>query len=264
MIDSSKWEVIEAGLKCIQGKGIVNSISMKEGVEAFKHHARLCKRYGAAVVVMAFDEDGQADTQARKGRNLQALLRHPGRRSRLPTGRHHLRCEHLRHRHRHRGTQQLRGRFHQRLRLHPRQPPLRPELGRGVQRVLLVPRQQPGTRGDPLGVPLLRDPQRPDHGHRQRRPAGNLRRDSESAARPGRGRGAQPHARGHRGPCWRSPTTTRAAARSRRPRTRNGAATASRSASSMRWSRASPPGSSRTPRNAASSVRVPSRSSKVR
>ncbi|MFZ6049519.1 methionine synthase [Pseudomonas sp. CR3202] len=66
MIDSSKWEVIEAGLKCIQGKGIVNSISMKEGVDAFKHHARLCKRYGAAVVVMAFDEVGQADTAARK------------------------------------------------------------------------------------------------------------------------------------------------------------------------------------------------------
>ncbi|KTT57364.1 methionine synthase [Pseudomonas oryzihabitans] len=66
MIDSSKWEVIEAGLKCIQGKGIVNSISMKEGVEAFIHHAKLCKRYGAAVVVMAFDEDGQADTEARK------------------------------------------------------------------------------------------------------------------------------------------------------------------------------------------------------
>ncbi|MDH4555674.1 methionine synthase [Pseudomonas sp. BN417] len=66
MIDSSKWDVIEAGLKCIQGKGIVNSISMKEGVEAFKHHARLCKRYGAAVVVMAFDEAGQADTAARK------------------------------------------------------------------------------------------------------------------------------------------------------------------------------------------------------
>ena len=66
MIDSSKGEVIEAGLKCIQGKGIVNSISMKEGVEAFIHHAKLCKRYGAAVVVMAFDEDGQADTEARK------------------------------------------------------------------------------------------------------------------------------------------------------------------------------------------------------
>jgi len=66
MIDSSKWEVIEAGLRCIQGKGIVNSISMKEGVEAFKHHARLVKRYGAAAVVMAFDEKGQADTYQRK------------------------------------------------------------------------------------------------------------------------------------------------------------------------------------------------------
>ncbi|MDH4991654.1 methionine synthase [Aquamicrobium lusatiense] len=66
MIDSSKWEVIEAGLKCVQGKPIVNSISMKEGEEAFLHHANLCRMYGAAVVVMAFDEVGQADTQARK------------------------------------------------------------------------------------------------------------------------------------------------------------------------------------------------------
>jgi 5-methyltetrahydrofolate--homocysteine methyltransferase len=66
MIDSSKWTVIEAGLKCIQGKGIVNSISLKEGEEAFLAHARLCLRYGAAVVVMAFDEQGQADTIARK------------------------------------------------------------------------------------------------------------------------------------------------------------------------------------------------------
>ncbi len=66
MIDSSKWEVIEAGLKCVQGKPIVNSISMKEGEDAFRHHARLCRMYGAAVVVMAFDEDGQADTEARK------------------------------------------------------------------------------------------------------------------------------------------------------------------------------------------------------
>nr|WP_233356457.1 methionine synthase [Brenneria sp. L3-3C-1] len=66
MIDSSKWDVIEQGLKCIQGKGIVNSISMKEGVEAFVHHAKLVRRYGAAVVVMAFDEVGQADTRARK------------------------------------------------------------------------------------------------------------------------------------------------------------------------------------------------------
>ncbi|MCE3288740.1 MAG: methionine synthase, partial [Caulobacter sp.] len=66
MIDSSKWEVIEAGLKCVQGKAIVNSISMKEGEEKFREQARLCLRYGAAVVVMAFDEVGQADTAARK------------------------------------------------------------------------------------------------------------------------------------------------------------------------------------------------------
>ncbi|WP_127805861.1 methionine synthase [Hydrogenophaga sp. NH-16] len=66
MIDSSKWSVIEAGLQCIQGKGVVNSISMKEGVEEFKRQAGLVKRYGAAAVVMAFDEKGQADTYERK------------------------------------------------------------------------------------------------------------------------------------------------------------------------------------------------------
>ncbi len=66
MIDSSKWEVIEEGLKCLQGKGIVNSISMKGGVEEFKRQAKLVKRYGAATVVMAFDEQGQADTYQRR------------------------------------------------------------------------------------------------------------------------------------------------------------------------------------------------------
>jgi 5-methyltetrahydrofolate--homocysteine methyltransferase len=66
MIDSSKWEVIEAGLKCVQGKPIVNSISLKEGEEKFREQAVKCLRYGAAVVVMAFDEQGQADTRARK------------------------------------------------------------------------------------------------------------------------------------------------------------------------------------------------------
>ncbi len=66
MIDSSKWEVIEAGLQCVQGKSVVNSISLKEGEDAFRHHAALVMAYGAAVVVMAFDEEGQADTCARK------------------------------------------------------------------------------------------------------------------------------------------------------------------------------------------------------
>ncbi|WP_291127517.1 methionine synthase [Hydrogenophaga sp.] len=66
MVDSSKWDVIEAGLRCVQGKGVVNSISMKEGLDEFKRQARLVKRYGAAAVVMAFDEKGQADTYERK------------------------------------------------------------------------------------------------------------------------------------------------------------------------------------------------------
>lgn len=66
MIDSSKWEIIEAGLKCVQGKGVVNSISLKEGEETFIKQARLVKKYGAAVIVMAFDEDGQADSYERR------------------------------------------------------------------------------------------------------------------------------------------------------------------------------------------------------
>ena len=75
MIDSSKWSVIEAGLKCVQGKGIVNSISLKEGEEDFLHKARLVQRYGAGVVVMAFDERGQADTVARKVEICQRAYR---------------------------------------------------------------------------------------------------------------------------------------------------------------------------------------------
>ena len=67
MVDSSKWDVIEAGLKCVQGKAIVNSISMKEGEAKFLEQARKCQRYGAAIVVMAFDEQGQADTARRTG-----------------------------------------------------------------------------------------------------------------------------------------------------------------------------------------------------
>ncbi|HPE49812.1 MAG TPA: dihydropteroate synthase, partial [Hyphomonas sp.] len=75
MIDSSKWEVIEAGLKCVQGKCIVNSISMKEGEDKFREQARACLAYGAAVVVMAFDEVGQADTKVRKVEICQRAFR---------------------------------------------------------------------------------------------------------------------------------------------------------------------------------------------
>src|SRR5206468_6675185 len=66
VVDSSKWSVLEAGLKCLQGKAVVNSISLKEGEEKFREQARLVRRYGAAVVVMAFDEKGQADSIERK------------------------------------------------------------------------------------------------------------------------------------------------------------------------------------------------------
>lgn len=75
MIDSSKWDILEAGLKCVQGKGIVNSISLKEGEENFRHQAELVRRYGAAVIVMAFDEVGQADTRERKVEICQRAYR---------------------------------------------------------------------------------------------------------------------------------------------------------------------------------------------
>ena len=74
MVDSSKWSVIEAGLKCVQGKAIVNSISLKEGEEQFLHYARLVRRYGAAVVVMAFDEQGQATDNRGQGAHLLSGL----------------------------------------------------------------------------------------------------------------------------------------------------------------------------------------------
>ena len=105
MIDSSKWEIIEAGLKCVQGKPLVNSISMKEGEEAFLHHAKLLRAYGAAVVVMAFDEKGQADTQGAQGRDLHPRLQAPDGTGGLSAGRHHLRSEHLCGGDRHRGAQ---------------------------------------------------------------------------------------------------------------------------------------------------------------
>ena len=112
MVDSSKWSVIEAGLKCVQGKSIVNSISLKGGEEEFLRQARLVRRYGAAVVVMAFDEQGQAVTTRSQGRHLPARLQAADRAGRLPARRHHLRRQHPDRRHRHRGAQQLRGRVH--------------------------------------------------------------------------------------------------------------------------------------------------------
>ena len=112
VIDSSKWSVIEAGLKCVQGKGVVNSISLKEGEEEFVRQATLVRRYGAAVIVMAFDEQGQADTAERKVEICARCYRILTERVGLPARGHHLRSQHLRHRHRDRGARRLRAGVH--------------------------------------------------------------------------------------------------------------------------------------------------------
>ncbi len=155
MIDSSKWSVIEAGLKCIQGKGIVNSISMKEGEAEFLRQARLARQYGAAVIVMAFDEKGQADTFARKveicERAYKLLVAHgfppediifdPNIFA-IATGIP--------------GTRRLRGGLHRSHALDQGASAARLHLGRRLQRVLLVPRQRPGARSHPHRLPLPR------------------------------------------------------------------------------------------------------------
>ena len=122
MVDSSKFSVIETGLKCIQGKPVVNSISLKEGEAEFIKHAEIVRRYGAAVVVMAFDEQGQADTIERKvaicKRAYDILVNKVG----FPPRGHHLRSQHLRGRDRHRGAQRLRRRLHRGRAADPREP----------------------------------------------------------------------------------------------------------------------------------------------
>ena len=177
MVDSSKWEVIEAGLKCLQGKGIVNSISLKEGEDAFRERARTVHAYGAAVVVMAFDEQGQAATLRRQDPHLRARLPHPRRRARLPARGHHLRPEHPHRRDRHGGAQQLRRRLHRGDALDQGQPAARQGQRRRLEHLVQLPRQQRRARGHALGLPLPRHRRRPGHGHRQRRHARGLRRD---------------------------------------------------------------------------------------
>ena len=178
MIDSSKWSVIEAGLKCIQGKGVVNSISLKEGEEAFLEHARKCLNYGAAVVVMAFDEKGQADTLERKVVDLRALYKLLTEKLGFPpediifdpnifaiaTGIE----EHNGY-----GLGVHRGGARD-----PQALPARAHLRRREQRVVLVPRQRARAPGHALGVPVSRHPGGHGLRHRERRPARDLRGDS--------------------------------------------------------------------------------------
>jgi 5-methyltetrahydrofolate--homocysteine methyltransferase len=131
MIDSSKWEVIEAGLKCVQGKPIVNSISLKERRRSWQ--AKLVRRYGAAVIVMAFDEKGQADTFERKTGSAAGATTFWSIAS-ASGGRHRVRSQRVRHRHRHRRAQQLRRRLHQCDALDPRASAARQGLG-GISNV---------------------------------------------------------------------------------------------------------------------------------
>jgi hypothetical protein len=217
MIDSSKWEVIEAGLQCIQGKGIVNSISMKEGEDAFRHQARLVRRYGAAAVVMAFDEQGQADTFARKieicaaptgswsTRSASRPRTSSSTRTSSPS-----RPD--------RGARQLRRRVHRGDTLDQGQPARRQGLGRRVQRQLLVPRQRPGARSDPHRVPVPRDPGRHGHGIVNAGMVGVYDDLGARSARARRGRRPEPKER-RRASAWsRSPSGPRA----RRATTRRG------------------------------------------
>ena len=175
MIDSSKWSVIEAGLKCVQGKPIVNSISLKEGEERVRRAcASKVLRYGAAVVVMAFDEKGQADTAERKfeicNRAYDVLVNKVGFPPEdiifdpnifaVATGIEE---------HNDYGRAFIDG-----ARTHPRKHAFRPCFRRRLEFLLLVSRQRHRARGDAFAFPLPCDQIRHGHGHRQCGPAYRL------------------------------------------------------------------------------------------
>ncbi len=217
MIDSSKFEVIEAGLQCVQGKPIVNSISMKEGEEAFLAQARTCLDYGAAVIVMAFDEVGQADTVERKveiaRRAYHLLIDEVGFPPEdiiidpnifaVATGIE----EHNRY-----GLD-----FIEATKQITDELPVRQHLRRRVEPVVLVPRQRTGPRSDALGVPAQGGRGRHADGHRQRRPARRVRPDRPRTPRAVRGRRARPPRRRHRAAARRGGPLRRRRRRGRRP-----------------------------------------------
>ena len=197
MIDSSDFEVIEAGLRCVQGKAIVNSISLKEGEEVFRRQARTCRRFGAGVVVMAFDERGQAVTVDRRleiyERAWRILVEEVGFAPAdlifdpniltVATGME----EH---------DEYARDYLESLRRLRPLYPGGQAVGGR-EQRLLLLPRQRHRAPGHALGPALPRDPGGPGHGHRQRRPAGPVRGHPLRLARARGGRAAGPAVRRH-------------------------------------------------------------------
>ncbi len=184
MIDSSRWSVLAAGLTCVQGKAVVNSISLKEGVETFLEQARYIRDHGAGVVVMAFDERGQADTTERKveicARAYDLLVTEAGFAPEdiifdpnvlaVATGIA--------------GAQRVREGVPRRTSADQAALSGCPDQRRHLQPVLRVPGQRGGPRGDALGVPVPRRTGRARHGHRQRRSAGRLREHPDRPARP--------------------------------------------------------------------------------
>ena len=250
MIDSSKWEVIEAGLKCVQGKPIVNSISMKEGEDGLpapraalpglwrrrrrhglrregpgRHRRRARSRSARGPTGILTEEVGFPPEDIVFDPNIFAVA----------TGIEE---------HNNYGVD-----FIEATRRDHRDAAARACLGRRVEPLLLVPRQRAGARGDARGVPLPCDPGRHGHGHRQCRPARGLRHHRARAARGLRGRGAEPPRRRDR-----AAAGARRALQGRPPGARRASATSpgasgrSRSGSSMRWSTASPSSSRPTPR----------------
>ncbi len=256
MIDSSKWSVIEAGLRCVQGKAVVNSISLKEGEADFLAKAKIVRRFGAGVVVMAFDEQGQADTTERKvaicERAYKLLVEQAGFPPEdiifdpnilaIATGIE----EHA----------DYAKNFIEATTLIRRALPRRAHLGRRLEPLLLVPRQRPRARGDPFGLPLPRDPSRHGHGHRQRGPARALRGHPEGSARAGRGHPLQsPPRRDRADGRVRRAREGRGEGARRRPRLARGAR--SRSGSRTPSSTASSTSSTPTPRRRAQKLGRP-------
>ncbi len=199
MVDSSKWSVIEAGLTCVQGKAIANSISLKEGEDEFLRKARVVHRYGAAVVVMAFDESGQADTAGRKiavcERAYRLLMREGFDPRDIIFDLNILAIATGLEEHNYYAMD-----FIEAIRVLKVTCPGVKICG-GISNLSFAFRgNDVGARSDPFRIPVSRHPDRPRHGHRQRRTARRLRRDSARPARARRRRHLQSSGGRHRTP----------------------------------------------------------------
>ena len=196
MVDSSKWTVLEAGLKCVQGKGVVNSISLKEGEADFLEKARIDPALRRRRRRHGVRRDRPGRHGRAQGRDLHARLQAAHRAGRLRSVRHHLRSRtSSRSPPASKSTTTTPSTTSRRRGIIKATLSRREDQRRRQQPVVLVPRQRHRPRGDALGVPVPRDQGRHGHGHRQRRAARRLRGHPEGPARARRGRDLQPPAR---------------------------------------------------------------------